>query len=195
MINCLGKILNITKMHYIILFLTLLLYCNAFLNSVDDNGQTLFMFGLIHHDKVDMYNYLLENDVYIDAKDNDGKSTLWYSIKYNRINAFKLLLASGIVIDKESEKILLNNQDYLEVIDNLDKSVFDIIESCDDDLLDNYLDYTKITPNIRDENGCPLIFHTIKKCTGGMIYTLHKYGANLQIDIPYHCTQDNNLLL
>ena len=99
----------------ILLILSLfLIYCNAMLNSVNDEGQTPFMYGLIYHDDIEIYNFLLENGVYTDVKDNYGKSTLWYSIKYNRINTFKLLLASGVVVDKESEKILLNDQNFIK---------------------------------------------------------------------------------
>ncbi|MCU7667190.1 ankyrin repeat domain-containing protein [Bacillus thuringiensis] len=71
---------------------------NVLLSSRDKNGRSLFING-INHERQDIIDFHLKNNLLLDTVDSDGKSPFYYAANTNNLVLCKQLLEKGVDVN------------------------------------------------------------------------------------------------
>ncbi|MDA1675058.1 MULTISPECIES: ankyrin repeat domain-containing protein [Bacillus cereus group] len=74
---------------------------NILSSSIDKNGRSLFVNGIIH-ERQDIIDFYLKNNLLLDIADYDGKSPFYYAANTNNHVLCKQLLEKGVDVNKNS---------------------------------------------------------------------------------------------
>lgn len=74
---------------------------NMLLSTRDSNGRSLFINGIIH-ERQDIIDFHLKNNLLLDTADSDGKSPFYYAANTNNHVLCKQLLEKGVDANKNS---------------------------------------------------------------------------------------------
>ena len=157
------------------------------LNIRDDNYNYLIQY-LVIYNKVDLVVFLLKYDIKLDIKDSDGRTILYFPIKFNYLEMFKLLILSdkeiigmSIIDNKDMNgytpihysiifenyemfKLLLDAGSDLETIDNFGNTALFIAIIYNRIIFVEHMIKLKVNLNhINKEGETPIIVALLKK--------------------------------